>query len=450
MQLLDNWNKEILRLAIPSIISNVTVPLLGLIDLAVVGHIGNEAYISAIAVGSMIFNVMYWLLGFLRMGTSGMTSQAYGRQDGQECMNILVRTLTIGVGMGVLFIVAQRGIEWGMLRLMNTPEASWHFVATYFRIVIWGAPAMLGLYGLTGWFIGMQDTRTPMMVAVLQNVVNILASLFFVFVLDWRISGVAAGTALAQWAGFVVSLYAAYKRITLGKERGLAFGKERRVVLQTTFRHVFIMRGKWGEFFRVNKDIFLRTLCLVAVNFFFTSAGGKQGAMMLAVNTLLMTLFTLFSYLMDGFAYAGEALSGKYYGAGDKEGLRITVRRLFGFGVIMALMFTAVYVFGGVGFLRLLTSDMSVVTAAQPYLFWAYLIPIAGMAAFVLDGVFIGLTATKGMLFSTAMAMITFFVVYYLFWNSYGNNALWIAFLSFLGMRGFASILWARRYLVII
>ena len=171
---------------------------------------------------------------------------------------------------------------------------------------------------------------------------------------------------------------------------------------------------------------------------------------MLAVNTLLMTLFTLFSYLMDGFAYAGEALSGKYYGAGDKEGLHITVRRLFGFGVIMALMFTAVYVFGGVGFLRLLTSDTAVVTAAQPYLFWAYLIPIAGMAAFVLDGVFIGLTATKGMLFSTAMAMITFFVVYYLFWNSYGNNALWVAFLSFLGMRGVASILWARRYLVII
>lgn len=446
---MDNWNREILRLAIPSIISNVTVPLLGLVDLAVVGHIGNEAYISAIAVGSMIFNVMYWLLGFLRMGTSGMTSQAYGRQDGQECMNILVRTLMIGVGMGLLFIVAQRGIEWGMLRLMNTPEASWSFVATYFRIVIWGAPAMLGLYGLTGWFIGMQDTRTPMVVAVLQNVVNILASLIFVFVLGWKISGVAAGTVLAQWAGFVVSLYAAYKRITLGKESGLMTDKNGSISLQTTFRRVLTMRGEWGEFFRVNKDIFLRTLCLVAVNFFFTSAGGKQGAMMLAVNTLLMTLFTLFSYLMDGFAYAGEALSGKYYGAGDTKGLRITVLRLFGFGVIMALMFTAVYVFGGVGFLCLLTSDTAVVTAAQPYIFWAYLIPMAGMAAFVLDGVFIGLTATKGMLFSTAMAMIVFFVVYYLFWNSFGNDALWIAFLSFLGMRGIASVLWARRYLVI-
>ena len=242
-----------------------------------------------------------------------------------------------------------------------------------------------------------------MMVAVLQNVVNILASLFFVFVFDWDISGVAAGTALAQWTGWAVSLYAAYKRITSGEERGLIFGKDSHIALQTTFRHVFIMRGEWSEFFRVNRDIFLRTLCLVAVNFFFTSAGGKQGAMMLAVNTLLMTLFTLFSYLMDGFAYAGEALSGKYYGAGDKEGLHITVRRLFGFGLIMALMFTAVYVFGGVGFLHLLTSDTSVVTAAKPYLFWAYLIPAAGMAAFVLDGVFIGLTATKGMLFSTSM-----------------------------------------------
>ena len=446
---MDNWNKEILRLAIPSIISNVTVPLLGLVDLAVVGHIGNETYISAIAVGSMIFNVIYWLLGFLRMGTSGMTSQAYGRQDAQECLNILIRTLMIGVGMGIVFVIAQRGIEWGMLRLMNTPKVSWHYVAIYFRIVIWGAPAMLGLYGLTGWFIGMQDTRTPMMVAVLQNVVNIVASLFFVFVLGWQISGVAAGTVIAQWAGFVVSLYAANKRIKSGKEEGLNSDISNSEFLRSTFRRVLAMQGEWSEFFRVNKDIFLRTLCLVAVNFFFTSAGGKQGAMMLAVNTLLMTLFMLFSYMMDGFAYAGEALSGKYYGAGDKIGLHITVHRLFGFGFVMVLMFTTVYVFGGVDFLRLLTSDTAVVAAAQPYLLWAYLIPLAGMAAFVLDGVFIGLTETKGMLFSTAMAMVTFFAVYSLFCGDYGNNALWIAFLSFLGMRGIASILWARRYLVI-
>ena len=191
---MDKWNREILRLAVPSVISNVTVPLLGLVDLAVVGHIGNEAYISAIAVGTMIFNVMYWLLGFLRMGTSGMTSQAFGRHDGGECLAILVRTLLLGIGIGLFFIAVQQEIERGMLWLMNTPEASWNLVSTYFRIVIWGTPAMLGLYGLTGWFIGMQDTRTPLLVAVLQNVVNILASLFFVFILDWDVSGVAAGT----------------------------------------------------------------------------------------------------------------------------------------------------------------------------------------------------------------------------------------------------------------
>ncbi len=449
MWLMDKWNRDILRLAIPSIISNVTVPLLGLVDLAVVGHIGNESYISAIAIGSMIFNVIYWLLGFLRMGTSGMTSQAYGRQDRQECIDILVRTLVIGLGMGLLFTVLQRGIEWGMLWLMNTPEASIDFVATYFRIVIWGAPAMLGLYGLTGWFIGMQDTRIPMLVAVLQNVVNILGSLFFVFVLGGKIGGVAAGTVLAQWVGFLVSLFAACRLILSGKEHRRKVKTGEAVNLWTTFCRVLAKKGEWNNFFRVNKDIFLRTLCLVSVNFFFTSAGGKQGAMMLAVNALLMTLFTLFSYLMDGFAYAGEALSGKYYGAGDKEGLRITVRRLFVFGVMMTLIFTVVYVLGGTGFLYLLTSDTAVVTAASPYLFWGYLIPVAGMAAFVLDGVFIGLTATKGMLFSTAMAMLTFFVVYYLLWNGLGNDALWVAFLSFLGMRGIASIFWGYRYLVI-
>ena len=226
----------------------------------------------------------------------------------------------------------------------------------------------------------------------------------------------------------------------------LSGGKGIGMRLRATLRHVLTVKRAWSEFFRVNKDIFLRTLCLVAVNFFFTSAGGKQGTMMLAVNTLLMTLFTLFSYMMDGFAYAGEALAGRYHGAGDRAGLHKIVRRLFVFGVIMASLFTAVYVAGGVGFLHLLTDDAAVVASARPYLLWAYLIPAAGMAAFILDGVFIGLTATKGMLFSTAVAMTTFFLVYSLLRNCLANDALWIAFLSFLFMRGAASSVWAYRY----
>jgi len=437
---LDDKNKEILRLALPSIVSNITVPLLGLVDLMVVGHIGNEAYISAIAVGTMIFNVMYWLLGFLRMGTSGMTSQAFGRADMAECIGILVRSLTIGLAFGLSFILAQRGLEWGLLRLMNTPEASWDYVATYFRIVIWGAPAMLGLYGLTGWFIGMQDTRTPMVVAILQNIVNILTSLSLVFALGWGITGVATGTLLAQWIGFLVALLSAWKRVSkFNKARkGTSLGQS----TWANFTHILSVKGAWIDFFLVNKDIFLRTLCLIAVNFYFTSAGGKQGTMLLAVNTLLMTLFTIFSYVMDGFAYAGEALSGKYYGAGDKQGLRITIRRLFAFGGLMTLMFTGLYVIGGTGFLHLLTDDAAVVEAARPYLPWACFIPIVGVTAFILDGVFIGLTDTKGMLFSTVIAMLSFFAVYFGFRGNLANEALWFAFLTFLLMRGLASMVW--------
>ncbi|MBS5897538.1 MAG: MATE family efflux transporter [Prevotella histicola] len=444
MMLNNSKNREILRLAIPSIISNVTVPLLGLVDLSIVGHIGNEDYISAIAVGSMIFNVMYWLLGFLRMGTSGMTSQAFGREDTMECIRILVRSLTIGLAFGLLFILTQSGLEWGLLRLMNTPEASWEYVTTYFQIVIWGAPAMLGLYSLTGWFIGMQDTRTPMVVAILQNLVNILASLSLVFVLGWGIAGVAAGTLLAQWIGFLVALLGAWKR--LHKVNCLRIGQGLGTDSWSRLVRVLFVKAAWINFFLVNKDIFLRTLCLIVVNFYFTSAGGKQGAMMLAVNTLLMTLFTIFSYVMDGFAYAGEALSGKYYGAGDKQGLHVTVRNLFQFGFLMAVVFTGLYMIGGTGFLHLLTDDDAVVEAARPYLPWACFIPVVGVTAFILDGVFIGLTDTKGMLFSTVMAMVLFFIVYFVFRDWLANYALWLAFLSFLLMRGAASMLWMRFF----
>ena len=447
MMLNNSKNREILRLAIPSIISNVTVPLLGLVDLSIVGHIGNEDYISAIAVGSMIFNVMYWLLGFLRMGTSGMTSQAFGREDTMECIRILVRSLTIGLAFGLLFILTQSGLEWGLLRLMNTPEASWEYVTTYFQIVIWGAPAMLGLYSLTGWFIGMQDTRTPMVVAILQNLVNILASLSLVFVLGWGIAGVAAGTLLAQWIGFLVALLGAWKR--LHKVNCLRIGQGLGTDSWSRLVRVLSVKAAWINFFLVNKDIFLRTLCLIVVNFYFTSAGGKQGAMMLAVNTLLMTLFTIFSYVMDGFAYAGEALSGKYYGAGDKQGLHVTVRNLFQFGFLMAVVFTGLYMIGGTGFLHLLTDDDAVVEAARPYLPWACFIPVVGVTAFILDGVFIGLTDTKGMLFSTVMAMVLFFIVYFVFRDWLANYALWLAFLSFLLMRGAASMLWMRFFSII-
>lgn len=429
-------DKDIFHLAVPSIVSNVTVPLLGLADLTIVGHIGSERYIAAIAVGTMIFNVIYWLFGFLRMGTSGMTSQALGRADYATIVQLFRRSLAVGLAIAAAFLVVQVPLRWIALTVIQPSAESSSLVATYFNILIWGAPAMLGLYSLNGWFIGLQNTRVPMTVAILQNVVNVVASVVFVFAIGMGIAGVALGTLLAQWMGFLIALGLAWRRIA-GDRQMLQAWRNKAAGVVT-----------WGSFFVVNRDIFLRTLCLVGVNLFFTSAGARQGDMILAVNTLLLTFFTLFSYVMDGFAFAGEALSGMHYGAGNTVVLRGTIRRLFFWGTVMVLGFTAVYVAGGNRFLMLITSDTVVVKASMDYFFWACMVPVAGMAAFVYDGVFIGLTATRGMLLSSFGATAIFFALFFVCTGPLpANHALWLAFVAYLATRGLLQHFLIKNYI---
>lgn len=433
--MMHSRDRKILCLALPSIISNITVPLLGLIDLAIVGHMGAPAYIGAVAVGSMIFNVIYWIFGFLRMGTSGLTSQALGRRDLMDVMSVLQRSLLVAMVIAGCFLVLQFPLRWAALTVMRPSATIWSLAASYFDICIWGAPAMLGLYSLTGWYVGMQNTRVPMIVAIFQNVVNIIASLLLVFVAGMGIEGVALGTLIAQWSGFALSLLlwsCVYRRL-------LKFSQPLRVVVN---------QQTMGRFFTVNRDIFLRTLFLVGVNLFFLSAGARQGDLLLSVNTLLMTFFTLFSYVMDGFAYAGEALSGRYVGAGNGMAFREVLRGLFRWGVIVTVLFTLLYIIGGHPFLSLLTDDALVLRAAEPYRLWACLIPLAGVAAFVLDGIFIGMTATRGMLVATFMAAASFFLVFWLLRPMLHNHALWIAFLVFLAMRGVVQCLWMKFKIV--
>lgn len=423
--------KQVFKLALPSIISNITVPLLGIIDLTIVGHMGDVIYIGAIAIGTMIFNVLYWLFGFLRMGTSGMTSQALGRRDLTEAMRLLVRSLTISTAIAATFIVFQLPICWMALSIMQPTEQIADQAAIYFSICIWGAPAMLGLYGLTGWFIGMQNTRTPMLVSIFQNIVNIVASVTFVFGFGMKIQGVALGTLTAQWTGFLLALYC-WKRY---------YGR----LAEYNWKDDLFKRSTMVRFFAVNRDIFIRTLFLVAVNFFFISAGSRQGAIILSVNTLLMTLFTLFSYVMDGFAYAGEALSGKYYSAANKLAFDRVYNSLFAWGAIMAVVFTLVYAVGGNGFLMLLTNEAVVVQSAEAYFWWAVMIPIVSVSAFVYDGIFIGLTATRGMLVSSVVSALVFFALYLALQTYLGNHALWLAFIVYLGLRGGIQWLLYRR-----
>lgn len=415
-------NKKILQLAIPSIVSNITVPLLGLIDVAIVGHLGSASYIGAIAVGGMLFNIIYWLFGFLRMGTSGMTSQAFGKRDLKEVTRVLLRAVGVGLFIALCLLLLQYPIRKVAFLLIDATAEVRELATVYFNICVWGAPAVLGLYGFAGWFIGMQNSRFPMFIAITQNIVNIVASLAFVYLLDMKIEGVALGTLIAQYAGLFMALL-----LWLRYYGRLKIPFRWQEILGWTAMH---------RFFQVNSDIFFRTLCLVAVTTFFTSTGARQGDVVLAVNTLLMQLFTLFSYIMDGFAYAGEAMTGRYVGAQNRNGLQRMIRLLFRWGWGLSLSFTILYMIGGQGFLGLLTNDTTVIEAAGTYYYWVLAIPLAGFAAFLWDGILIGATATRLMLYSMLVASGTFFVVYYLFYGIMGNHALWMAFLIYLSLRG--------------
>ena len=427
--LLKERDHQILRIALPAIITNVTVPLLGLVDTAIVGHMGDAAYIGAIAVGAMIFNLVYWVFSFLRMGTSGMTAQAWGRKDLAEIQQMLTHSLALSTLTSLLLLVLQWPLCQLMLAIIGPSADVRPLAATYFYIVVWGAPASLGLFSLTGWYIGMQNTLIPMFISITQNVVNILVSLVLVFGFHMKVEGVALGTIIAQYTGFLMGL------VLLA----------RRYKKHINIKYTKLRLSNLTPFIHVNQNIFLRTLCLVAVNLFFTSAGARQSTTILAVNTLLLQLYLLFSYIMDGFAYAGEALGGRYWGAGDMPAFRSTVRRLFGWGAIMTVIFTLVYVMGGMPFLRLLTDEPGVVEASHDYVWWAYLIPICGVAAFIWDGIFIGTTQTRGMLLSAALAAIVFFALALGLLSVMGNHGLWLAMVFYLFMRGGVQTVWFAR-----
>lgn len=424
-------NRRILHLAIPSIVSNITVPLLGLVDVTIVGHLGATAYIGAIAVGGLLFNILYWNFGFLRMGTSGLTSQAYGRKDKDAEIRVLVQAVSVGLFSALVMLILQYPIERLAFRLLDTSAEVEQYAVTYFRICIWGAPAVLAQYGFTGWFIGMQNSCYPMYIAIVMNVINIVCSSCFVFLFGMKVEGVALGTVVAQYSGVMMAW-------------GLWFYNYKELRGRITFKgslQLIAMR----RFFAVNRDIFLRTLCLIGVTTFFTSTGARQGDVILAVNTLLMQLFTLFSYIMDGFAYAGEALSGRYVGACNLVQLKRAVKALFGWGIGLSLVFTLLYGIGGENFLGLLTNDTIVIETAGHYFYWVLAIPLAGFAAFLWDGILIGATATRFMLWAMLVASGSFFVIYYCFSGATNNHMLWLAFLVYLALRGIMQTLWSRK-----
>ena len=423
-------HREILRLAIPSILANITVPLVGMVDIAIAGHLssnfGSAALIGGISVGTMLFDLLYWNFAFLRAGTGGLTAQAYGEAviadsdshviagcDRQSYTTgpILLRALRIALISGLALIALQWVVVWLAFKVVDcTPEVQ-QLASQYFYIRIWAAPATLSLFAFKGWFIGMQDSVRAMTADLVVNGVNIAASLLLALAAGLGFRGIALGTVIAQWTGAaycVLAILARYRSQFAGsvRENGVFSG-------QTSQNRASVRKNgqKTGRntFFTLNRDLFLRSVGMIAVYIGFTAISAGFGDMMLAVSTILMKLLMIFSYFTDGFAYAGEALTGRFVGERSSDGIKSTVSQTFIWSIGVAVLFMLVYGLGGVPLFRLMTSDPAVVDAGRAFLPWLLLMPAIGCPAFVWDGIFIGATASKHLRNSTLLCAIGFF-----------------------------------------
>ncbi len=425
-------NRDILKLALPAIAGNITVPLLGMADMALMGHLPSEEYIGAIALGSMLFNFIYWAFGFLRMGTSGLTAQAYGKKDWQETSYSLYRALLLAVVTGLTLILMKWPLAELAFYLIKGSETVEALARNYFMIRVYAAPAALSLFALTGWFIGMQNSRIPVMVLIAINIMNIGLNFLFVYGLDMTSNGIAFGTLIAQYTGLALAILFL---ITKFKKFLTPVQKEILAEMQAVKR-----------FFSINKNIFIRTFCIIAVHTFFTSHSAAINDNILAVNSLLLQYLMLFSFVADGFAYAGEALTGKFFGSRDKAKLNLAIKKLFQWGFGLAGLFTLAYMLGGETILNLLTSNEELKPLAREYMPWVWLIPITGVAAFTWDGIYIGATAGPAMRDSLLLAAFAvFFPVFFLGRAALGNHALWLAMLLFMLARGIIQTAWRKK-----
>lgn len=411
-------NRDILKIALPSILANITVPIVGMADIAVAGHLeATEFYrtatlISGIAIGSMLFDLLYWNFFFLRIGTGGLTAQAYGRDDMKECGRIFSRAIGLALLISIVIILLQWLCVKGAFLVVDcTPEVR-ELASQYFFVRIWAAPATLSLIAFKGWFIGMQDSVSSMITDLVVNGMNVAASIILALGLrvgpvDYKgigFTGIAAGTVLAQYSGLLCAVLIIFFRY-----RRRVFAGYGTADLAESFKG-----SEMRRFFSLNSDIFVRSVCFIGIYMGFTALAAHYGDLLLACATILMKLLMIFSYFTDGFAYAGEALTGKFIGRQDRNGMVEAVRYTFYWSIGIGVVFMGVYAAAGVPMLGMMTSDPSVIEASRQFLPWLMLMPVAGCAAFAWDGIFIGATEAKSirnaMLLATAGFLGTYFI----------------------------------------
>ncbi len=424
-------NKDILQLALPNILTNLTVPLLGMVDMHLMGYQDSSVFMGAVALGGVIFNFVYWGFAFLRMSISGLAAQAFGRNSTTEIAMILFRGLFLAVSAGVLLLLLQNGVVGLSLKILEGSAEVKALARDYFSVRIWAAPLAISLMVINGWFLGMQNAIYPMVISIAINIVNIVSSFIFVKVFGMKVEGVALGSVVANGIGFILAVI-------------LFFYKYRYILKEFKVKAIFNKAGLL-RFLDVSGDIFLRTLCIIIVFTFFTSKSAGTGDLILAANSALLQFLFLFSYFLDGFAYAAEALIGKYTGRKNIKEIKRSVRYLFGWGAAFATVFFVVYAGAGRHLLVLFTNQKDVIKVAMDYLPWLVLLPLTGFASFIWDGIYIGVTASRLMRNTMLMATVVFFLLFYSLKNNLGNHALWLAMNCFMLGRGLFQTVFYKK-----
>ena len=430
-----NLNKRILSLAIPNIISNLSVPMLSAVDTALMGRLENEQYLGAIAIGGVIFGFVYWGFSFLRMGVTGLTAQAYGARDSEESTLILKRGVMVALLIAVMLLVLQPLIAALSFYLMDAGPEVERLARSYFHIRLCAAPATLTLHVFHGWFLGMQNAKYPMLLTIVVNLLNLVLNFFFVKALMMTSDGVALGTVIAQYLGLLCTI-----GLFLRRYRHLWDGWH----LKGVFHPPALKR-----FFRIGRDILIRTFSVLFCHAFFTSKAGALSDTALAINTILMQFIHVLAYGIDGFAFAAESLVGRYKGAQETATLKRAVRFSFGWALLLSVGFSLVFGLFGTKLLYLFTDKTNLLIGARPYLIWIAIAPPINSIAYIWDGVFVGATATSAMRNSMLASMVIFLLAYFLF-QGLGNHGLWIALTLFSAARGATLTLFASKHIFLL
>ena len=425
-------NKQIYRLALPNIISNFSIPLLGAVDTALMGRLESEHYLGAVGIGGIIFSFIYWGFGFLRMATTGLTAQAFGEKDLPECGCLLLRAVCIGITASLLLLICQWQFADLSFLLMDTSREVEHLARLYFHIRIYAAPATLCLHAFHGVFLGLQNARYPMLLTLVVNLVNIILNLVFVRLFDMKVAGVALATVIAQYVGLFLAV--------------LLFSRYYRGILRAwRFREVLAL-SKLRRFLNISGDIFIRTCCLVFSHAVFTAKSAALSDTVLAINTILLQFINLMSYAIDGLAFAAESLIGKYKGAQDMSNLKRTTRQVFFWSFLFGGAIMLIFVLFGERLLHLFTDQIPLIAQAKPYLIWIIVAPVVNVAAYIWDGIFLGATASKALRNSVILSTLLFLGALYLL-IPFGNHGLWGALTLLLVARGVSLTVLAPKYL---